>query len=104
ARGELADAGEQRVRPRHVAVREVIPDRGEVDVARQAAEREQPLDLGGEVQAAARLAKVERLLPEAVAREEQALFPRVPDGEGELAAQALDARRPPALVGTQQHL
>ena len=48
--------------------------------------------------------QVERLLAEAIAREEHALLACVPERERELAAQVLHHVLVPVLIGAQQHL
>jgi hypothetical protein len=101
---ELADAAEERARTRHVAIRKVVPDGREVHLGTRAGQRQQRLDLGSEVQVLALLQQEERLLAEAVAREEEHAAARVPDGEGEHAAQALHHALAPVLPGAQQHL
>ena len=57
---------------------------------------QQRLDLGGEEQRAVLLAEVQRLLAEAVAREQQALLARVPDREGEARRAGASPRRCPS--------
>src|SRR5436309_11849972 len=49
-----------------------------------------------------RSVEVQRLLAQPVAGEEQALGGCVPDGEGELATQAVHALRAPLLVGDRK--
>src|SRR6185437_4138525 len=104
SRRELADAMQQRLRPRHVAEREVIPYRRLVHGRARRGELEQRLDLGGEVERLAVLAQEERLLAETVARDEELRLAGIPDRKGEHAAQALHAALAPLGVGVQQHL
>jgi hypothetical protein len=90
--------------PGHVAVREVVAHRLQVDLGPDARHPEERLHLRGEEHRAAALAKIQRLLAEAVAREQQPLLARVPHREGELAAQVVHHFEAPVLVGAQQHL
>ena len=103
-RWKLADRGEERARPGHVAVSEEIPYRREVHGGLRARHFEQRLDLGGEVDAVRVLVQEERLLAEAVAGEEEPVARRVPDREGEHAAQVAHDLVAPMLVAAQQHL
>ena len=76
----------------HVLVAEVLRDRGEVRACLEAGIREKRLRLGGERDAVSVEPVVERLLAQAIARDEEAPFLRVPDREREHAAQLLEAR------------
>src|SRR6185437_14938063 len=104
SRRELADPGDERLRPGHVAEREVIPDRREIDRRRGTADREERLDLGSEIEAARMLAKEERLLPEPVAREEKLRARGIPDREGEHPTQPLDDALAPLAICAQKDL
>ena len=104
ARRELAHARHQRARPGHIAQREIVADRSEVDLAFRAGCGNERLQLGGEVKRRSGLAKIERLLAEAVSREHQPVLARVPEREGERAAQLLHHFLVPVLVGAQQEL
>src|SRR5437899_4172974 len=64
----------------------------------------QSLDLGRERPAIAGARVVQRLFPDAVACEEQAITTRVPHGEGEHAVEALKAGIAPALVRSEHDL
>ena len=99
---QLLDAGEHRQRRGHVAGAEVQIERLVVQLARDGGVAEQRLDLGSEEEPIAAEVVVDRLLAEPVAREEQALPARVPDGEGEHPAQALGERVAPLLVTVDQ--
>src|SRR6266849_6200297 len=65
---------------------------------------EQRLRLRGEEKEGAALPVVERLLAEAIPREQQPPLAAVPEGEGEHTPKLLDARRPERLVGLQDDL
>src|SRR5262249_6881002 len=101
---QLAYAAEERARPGNVAVRQVVPDGAQVGGRLDARDEQQRLDLGREVQVFAALMEEQRLLAEAVAREDHASLSRVPDREREHAAQAMDDLLAPLLIGAQQDL
>ena len=84
---ELADAGEQGARAGHVAVAPGSRAPRRIGCASDARAFAQRPQLRGEIQHAALLVQVERLLAEAVAGEEQPLLARVPQRERERAAQ-----------------
>ena len=67
-------------------------------------ERQQALDLGGEGELVADLTVVEGLLAQMVAGGEQALLGRIPDREGEHAAQPVEAGLAQLLVEVQHDL
>jgi hypothetical protein len=75
-----------------------------VDGRVEAGGQAQGVELGGEGQRAAGLGVEQRLDAEAVAGEHEPALGRVPQREGEHAAQALDEARPPLQVGVGQHL
>src|SRR2546429_2126071 len=75
-----------------------------VERARDGRMTEQRLRLRGEEKEGAALPVVERLLAQAIPREQQSPPGAVPEGEGEHAPQPLDARRPERLVGLQDDL
>src|SRR5256885_2716812 len=104
ARGELPHATHQCARAAHVALAQVVADRGHVDLGLDAGRAHQRLYFRGEIEDACRLVEVQRLLPEAVARKHQALLARVPQREGEGAAQVPDELLVPVLIGAQQEL
>ena len=101
---ELSRFLEDRQRRRDRVEREERLERVQVDFTRHLGLAQQRLQLGRERQRAAGDAVVERLDPEAVAREEQALLEPVPQRDREHAPQVLDERRPPLLVQMDQHL
>ena len=76
----------------NVAELEVKPQRFGIGLERHAG-LAQAGEFAAEVNARGQHGVVERLLAEAVARQQQAVPPRVPDGEGEHAAQALAVPR-----------
>src|SRR5665213_2984954 len=60
---------------------------------------EQRLDLRGDMQRIAVVVVIERLDADRIARQEQALLARIPDGEGIHAAEMLDHARPELVIG-----
>src|SRR5437870_11889472 len=90
-RGELADAVEDRARPRDILEPEVGLERLVVEAAGDEWKLEQGFQLGSERERLAVVEVVERLDAEAVASGEQAPPARVPQGKGEHAAQPVDA-------------
>ena len=84
--------------------RQVGLDRLGVDVAREARQREQRLQLGREGQPALDDAVDERLDPERVARQHEPPAAHVPQRQGEHPAQPFDERRPALLVEVHEHL
>ena len=100
---QLLDALEQRLARERELEREVVGEAVEVGLdLRQ--EGQQRLHLGGEVEDAVDDRVVERLDPEAVARDEERLRLLVPEREREHAAQPLEAALAPLAVGAQDHL
>src|SRR5262245_30931129 len=97
-RTELPHAAKQSLIAQAELEREVIVERGDIRFYGRQKWQER-LDLGGEIEGAARDGVVERLDAEAVARDEQALSRRVPDRERKHSAQPLDAILAPPLVG-----
>ena len=73
-------------------------------VARLGSSRQQRLDLGGEGEPPGLLGVEQRLLPEVIAREQQAAAAPVPDREGEHAAQPREHPLAVVLVQVDQHL
>src|ERR1051326_4561204 len=69
---KLANAVEERLRSRHVAIREEIPHRRKVHIGTRTRQPEERLDLRSEVETVGVLQEEERLLAETVAREGQA--------------------------------
>ena len=78
-------------------------ERVEVDLAREVGQRPQRLQLGGEREVGP-VAVVERLDPEAVAREHEPAPLRVPHRDREHAPQPLGEARPVLLVEVDEHL
>ena len=99
AREQLADVPEDRERRGHDVEGEERLERVEVDVAVR-----QRVELGRERELAVDVAVGERLDPEAVAREHEPPLARVPDRDGEHAAQPLPQPRAPLLVAVHEHL
>ena len=99
ARRQLADVDEDRARRRHAVERQERFERVEVDIPVR-----EGVELRRERQLAADGAVVQRLDPEAVAREHEPPGARVPDGDREHAAQPLPQARPPFLVAVREHL
>ena len=90
ARLDPADVRVQRVRLGHVLEGQVVLERGLVDGTGVGGDVEQRLLLAGEERAALVAHREERLDPEPVTRAEQHALLRVPDEEGEHAAQLAD--------------
>jgi hypothetical protein len=99
-RRQAPDGGVDRGRIGHVAERQEIVDGCRVEAARYAGQRQQGRDLGCEGPAAIGQARiVQRLLAQAVAREQELATNPVPQGEREHPVQAVqhaDAPGPPA--------
>ena len=93
------NALEQRLGAREVARAEQLGQARLVGLGANQPALEDRLDLRPEQQPAAGYRPVERLDAEAIAREQQPAARGVPDGEGEHAAQVLDAGVAPLLVG-----
>ena len=87
AGGEFMNVPEMRARGGEREPGDVIGKGVGVALAADPREREETFQLGGKGEARAVAGVVERLLAEVVAREEQAVLPRVEEGEGEHAAQ-----------------
>src|SRR5689334_22039838 len=104
ARGQTADGGERARWRADPARAEIRRERGPVRVARDASAREQRLRLGREDERAVATRVVERLLTEAVAREDEATARPVPDGDGEHALERIDEVRPSLLVEVRDDL
>src|SRR5262249_37124046 len=103
-RRQLADAAEHRGRSGDELVAQVVVQGLDVHLAGDVGVLEDRLDLGAEQEAVGALGVVERLDPDAVAGQEELAGPAVPQGEGEEAAEALDAPWAPRLVGVHHHL
>ena len=96
---ELAHLAEDRQRPGNGVEGEERVERVEVDLAA----RQRP-QLGGELDLAADVAVVERLDPVRVAREHEPAALRVPERDGEHAAQPLGEALAVLLVQVDEHL
>ena len=106
ARREFLNAAQDAERVGHVAEREVRVERFGVQ-PRAATPGVASRDFSSEPKTSVpsrRERVVERLLADAVARDEQLALARVPDREAEHAAQAFDARRAELLVGVDDRL
>ena len=96
---EFADAVEQGGRTGRIAVSEIIPDGVFVGLRAHAGQGQQRLDFGAESEPAFVLPQEQRLLAERVARHEQAIIARIPDGERKHAAKVPHAILAPLHVG-----
>ena len=96
---QLADLPEDRERRRDRVEGEERLERVEIELALR-----QRVELRGERELAADVAVVERLDPEAVAREHEPAARRVPDRDREHPAQPLGEPEPPLLVGVDDRL
>jgi hypothetical protein len=101
---QLEDAAEERQRVGHVAEAQVGQSCARIDRPIDPRRRQQRLQLRAEHEASGRFGVVERLDPEAVARQEERTARRIPDREGEHAPQALDAALARFLVEVHDHL
>ena len=104
AGGSLRTARRRRARRRHVAVGEVGVERGVVDVGGDLRVAHERAHLRGEREGAVAMRVEQRLLAEAVARDQQAPAAAVPEREGEHAVQVLHAVDPVLLVEVHDHL
>ena len=104
ARRQLADLAEDRARAVDGVEGEERLERVEVELAREAGQPPQRLELGGEGELARDVAVVQRLDPEAVAREHEPPARAVPHRDGEHPAQALGEARAVLLVEVDEHL
>ena len=89
-RRQFGDPGEHAFRPGAVAQRQIGVDPGEIGLARHQWAFQQRLDLGGKDQAAVRSVVVDRLDPEPVARDQDAVAAHVVQRERKHAAQMID--------------
>jgi hypothetical protein len=102
-RRQLLDAAEGRA-ARHVLQGEVGVERSRIELARDAGEAEQRLHLRGERDRPVRQARPEeRLLADAVAREDEPLAAGIPQREREHAAEPLDEVDAVLLVQVRDH-
>ncbi len=104
ARGQLARLGEDRQRRRDRVEGEIGGDGPGVDLAREAGLLQHRLQLGGEGERPVRDAVVEGLDPEAVAGEQQAPLPGVPERDREHAPQPLEEAVAVLLVEMDEDL
>src|SRR5207344_329892 len=88
----------------NVAIREVVVERGRVDVRGNAAAAKQSLQLAGEQEPAPCAGVVEGLLPEGVAGQEELPSRRIPNGKGKHPIESADAVDPPFLVQVHNDL
>ncbi len=102
--GQLVDALVESPRRGHVAVGQVLAQRQRVDVALDAGMPGQRLELRGEGEGATPLRPVERLLAEAIARQEEAARAEIVEREGPHAVEPVHQPRPPLAPAVEQHL
>ena len=104
AGGQLADLREDGQRSRNRVEGQERLERVEIDLAPKAGLGHERLQLRGEGERPAGVPVVEGLDPEAVPPEHQAASARVPQRQGEHAAQGLYEVRPAILVEVHEHL
>ncbi|MCY1170683.1 hypothetical protein D9M73_107700 [compost metagenome] len=103
--GQLLHARDETGVVGHIAKRQIILDRAKIGRAPQQRMREQPLQFRRESDPAiGQLDVMQRLHAEPVAREKQALPPRIVQREGEHAVQPIEQRRAPGRPAVEQHL
>ena len=100
---QLADAREESMRGRNIAVEQIVGDRGAVEGGMHIPKGQQCLDLRTEKQLLPVLIYVERLLAELIAGQHQPAAGMIPQSEGEHAAQPRHAIRAPFDIGIEQH-
>ena len=88
----------------HAAQQMEADDARGIGIARYGATGQQRLGLRGEAQGPAIVGIVERLDAERIAGQQEPALPRIPQAEGEHAAQRLDHGRAALLVELQHHL
>ncbi|OPZ08741.1 MAG: hypothetical protein BWZ10_02631 [candidate division BRC1 bacterium ADurb.BinA364] len=103
-RGQFADVAVDGRGGGDILMRQEIVNRALVHAARDFGIDQQRLHLGGEPQGAAGLGVVERLFANAVARQQQPPAARIPDRQGEHAAQLRQAFRALFLVEMNDRL
>ena len=101
---QLPHARHDRAGTRDVAEHEESIDRGRVELAQLRLSLKERRQFGGKQQLAVALVHEQRLLAEAVARQEQASAGLVPESEGEHALQRVDQRVAELLVQVHEHL
>ena len=104
ARRKLPGILENRQRGRDEHESKVGVERFEVDLPRKARLADERLELGAEREASSRRAVVERLDPEAIAREHEPALAAVPESYGEHPAQPVDKAGTVLLVEVHEHL
>ena len=104
-RGQLLDPRDQARIVGHIAERQIILDRADVGHAPHQRMREQPLQFRRERhRTIGQFDIMERLYPQPVAREEQALSPSIVEREREHAVEPVEHRRPPRCPAVKQNL
>src|ERR1035437_8944355 len=98
------NAFEDAVRRGHILVGEVLAQAPRVQLAGTGRMLQQSLDLGTEQELRRRLPVIQRLLAQAIARQEQRLAARIPNRRGEHAVKLFDALRPRLLIEVQEGL
>ena len=101
---QLVHVFEHGLRVVHVLEAQILRQLLAVELLLERGMREERLDLAAVDQAATVVLVVERLDAEQVARAHEALLRRVPDGDGEHAAQLLEHVRAPRLVAVDDGL
>ncbi len=101
---QLADAAKAGLVRQRRPLREDRRELPDVRLEREAVDCQERLHLGGEHQHAVMLGDEQRALAEAVAREEQAVFLGIVDGEAERAVETPQTALPPLQPGLQHHL
>ena len=103
-RWQLPDGAEDRVGGRHVLVGQVVDERPRIELAGHVGVNEERLQLRGEEKRVRESCVVERLLPEAIASQDEAPPRPVPEREGEHAFEPVEAGRAVVLVGVENDL
>ena len=104
-RRQLRDADVRRARRRHVLQGEKLVDGAVIDFRRRVGKsRQQRVHFRGEGDAVRQAAIEQRLLPGAVAREQEPVLARIEEREGEHSGQAPHAIGPVLLVQMEDHL
>ncbi len=101
---QLGDLGEDGTLAGRIAKGEVVMEGVQIHVPGHRGMAQEGLDLGREEEHSSPVPVVERLLPEAIARQEEGGSACVPDGEGEHTAQVVQAPLAAFLVQVQDGL